>query len=294
MTTGSDQDRTFADYRDEGDQWITLATGEFYPDVLKTARVLYEPVVLRFGELIAHAGLSVDLLRKIDAEPAQMRTQLHRVFHRYVCPEASVETLKARKNLEENIRIFGGRFRSIEEVRGLYGERPNGDETLCALLYEYAQRGKKGYDLTEEFFEAFDIRFPDLRITGPVRAGKDVRLGTVFPDYPNPGRPADFVISDQAADRILAIGFARYDSDRGGAQEDDRISGNANAADEILRYAENTGLKVKVIFLNDGPGLLLGSMWRDYASLERRWSGTIRVMTLRMVPDRLTREWLLS
>ena len=294
MATRRDEDRTFAEYRKEGDQWITFADGEFYPDVLKSARALYEPVVVGFGELLAHAKSSEDLLRKIDAERNPIRTQLHRVFHRYVCPAAPVESLKVRQNLEENIRIYGERFRPVEEVRELFQTRPIGDETLCALFYEYSQRGKKGYDLTEEFFDAFELRFPDLHIDGPVRAGKDVCLGTVFQDYPNPRRPADFVIRDSGARGVLAVGFARYDSDRGGAQEDDRISGNKNAADEILTYARNAGLSVKVIFLNDGPGLLLGSMWRDYSNLEHSWSGKIRVMTLRMVPNRLTHEWLLS
>jgi hypothetical protein len=45
-------------------------------------------------------------------------------------------------------------------------------------------------------------------------------MGEVFPDYPNPNRPVDFVIRDEKD--VLAIGLARYDSDRGGAQEDDR------------------------------------------------------------------------
>jgi hypothetical protein len=47
-----------------------------------------------------------------------------------------------------------------------------------------------------------------------------------------------------------------------------------------------------VIFVNDGPGLLLGSMWNDYASIEIRIPGRIRVMTLRMVEERLTLDWL--
>jgi len=50
--------------------------------------------------------------------------------------------------------------------------------------------------------------------------------------------------------------------------------------------------KLKVIFLNDGPGLLLGSMWADYTHLERSGKGRIRVVTLRMVPERISGEWL--
>ena len=89
-------------------------------------------------------------------------------------------------------------------------------------------------------------------------------------------------------DAVLAVGLARYDSDRGGAQEDDRIGGYRHCADEILQYAQAHNLTTKVIFLNDGPGLLLGSMWDDYARLETQWPGKIMVLTLRMVPERLT------
>lgn len=45
-------------------------------------------------------------------------------------------------------------------------------------------------------------------------------------------------------------------------------------------------------FYPDGPGLLLGSMWDDYAALESRWPGKIMVVTLRMTTDRLTTTWL--
>ena len=38
-----------------------------------------------------------------------------------------------------------------------------------------------------------------------------------------------------------------------------------------------------MIFLNDGPGLLLGSMWNDYAHIEESWPGRVKVVTLRMV-----------
>ncbi len=35
-------------------------------------------------------------------------------------------------------------------------------------------------------------------------------------------------------------------------------------------------------------------MWNDYAHLERSRQGKILVATLRMIPERITREWLLS
>jgi hypothetical protein len=172
--------------------------------------------------------------------------------------------------------------------------RPIPDEALCAVLWEYKDRGKKGYDLTERFFEMFRTQFPDLLILGPQRAGKDILMGTIFSDYPNPTRPVDFVIYEAGGHDVLAIGLARYDSDRGGAQEDDRTGGYHNALTEILGYTHNHKLNTKLILLNDGPGLLLGTMWNDYVKLEESYRGEVLVITLRMVPERLTLDWLRS
>ena len=95
-------------------------------------------------------------------------------------------------------------------------------QALCAVLWEYKDRGKKGYDLTEKFFAVFRNQFPDLQLTGPERAGKDILMRDVFPEYPKPDRPVDFLIRSADGCKVLAVGLARYDSDRGGAQEDDR------------------------------------------------------------------------
>lgn len=92
----------------------------------------------------------------------------------------------------------------------------------------------------------------------------------------------------------LVIGFARYDSDRGGAQEDDRTGGYGNAVREILEYSKTKGARLKILFLNDGPGLLSGSMWRDYTSLEDMALGRVMVVTLKMLDERVTREWIQS
>lgn len=48
--------------------------------------------------------------------------------------------------------------------------------------------------------------------------------------------------------RLLAVGFARYDSTRGGAQSDDRTGGNSNKVDKIKRYCEKSNKKLKIIF----------------------------------------------
>lgn len=167
------------------------------------------------------------------------------------------------------------------------------DEALCAVLWEYKDRGKKGYDLTERLFEVLGSQHSELTVSGPKRAGKDVLLGDVFEDYPKPDRPVDFVIRDD--ERVYAIGLARYDSDRGGAQEDDRTGQYREVAQEIIGYADSHNMEhIKVIYVNDGPGLLLGSMWNDYSYIEDLWPGRVKVVTLRMVPDRITIEWLMS
>ena len=286
---------SFADYKPDGRNWITLASGEYYPDILKDACALYEPVLVLFGQLLRSSESSIRLMMQISEQTdGWMRVQLARVFRKYVSPETPVEMLKQKSKAAKICADFGKGFRPIPEVQAAFSTRPMPDEALCALLWEYKDRGKKGYDLTERLFAMFRETFPDLPLSGPERAGKDILMGDVFDKYPKPNRPVDFIIRDPANGDVLAVGLARYDGDRGGAQEDDRTGGYSNCADELLAYARKRGLRTKVIFINDGPGLLLGSMWDDYAALERSHKGRILVATLRMVPQRLTREWLAS
>jgi hypothetical protein len=285
----------FADYKADGHLWITLASSEYYPDILMDACLLYEPVLVLFGQLLRAAESSQRLFLTIaDVSEGWMRLQLARVFRRYVSPNTPVEMLKKKSQALEIIEQFGQAFRPIQVVQAAYESRPIPDEALCSLLWEYKSRGQKGYDLTERLFDLLNSHLPDLTIRGPKRAGQDIRLGDVLEDYPNPTRPVDVVIYDIDQKRILAIGLVRYDGDRGGSQEDDRTGGYQNAADEILRYAQTKGLGLKVIFINDGPGLLLGSMWNDYAKLENSGQGKIIVATLRMIPERITYDWLRS
>lgn len=284
----------FADYKGDAPNQITMANGAFYPDILAQACELYKPVLVYFGQLVATSASSEILLKEITKlTQTWMRIQLLRVFRKYVSPNTSVEMLKSKNKIPMVCETFGKDFRPIHIVQKKFNERPIPDEALCAILWEYKDRGQKGYSLTENFFDIFQSKFPDYMIEGPKRAGADIQLRNVFPDYPNPTRPVDFIIKDNNKN-ILAIGFARYDSDRGGAQEDDRTGGYNNCANEILDYTTKHNLNVKVIFLNDGPGLLLGSMWDDYSKLERINPNKIMVLTLRMFNDRLTKEWLNS
>lgn len=201
-----------------------------------------------------------------------MRIQLARVFRKYVSPNTPVEMLKKKTSCEKIIEYFGKEFRPIQEVQKAYKARPIPDEALCAVLWEYKDRGKKGYDLTAKLFKTLREKFPFLTVKGPEGAGKDILLHDIFTGYPNLSRPVDFVIYDEDK-TILAIGLARYDSDRGGAQEDDRTGGYFNCAQELFMYTKLNKLRTKLIFLNDGPGLLLGSMWLIMRGLNKAKRG---------------------
>lgn len=284
--------KSFANYKQDAPNWITMANGEFYPDILSDACELYKPVLVLFGQLLKSSESSVRLLREIsEIKQPWMRVQLYRVFRKYVSPQTPVEMLKKKSMIPEICELYGKNFRLINQVQAAFSNRPLPDEALCAVLWEYKDRGQKGYDLTERFFSMFQTAMPELKIEGPVRAGADIQLKNVFEDYPNPTRPVDFVIRNEN-EEVLAIGLARYDGDRGGSQEDDRTGGYSNCAKEILQYTESRQLPTKIIFVNDGPGLLLGSMWNDYANLEKINPDKIMVLTLRMFGERLTTDWL--
>lgn len=238
--------RSFADYKPEGHNWITLATGEYYPDILKGACELYKPVLVMFGQMLKASESSVRLFMTIsEVADGWMRIQLARVFRKYVSPETPVEMLKKKTKAQEICHQFGKNFRPIHQVQAAFTSRPIPDEALCAVLWEYKDRGKKGYDLTDRFFMMFRELFPTLILRGPERAGKDILMGDIFEEYPKPNRPVDIIIYE--GDLVLAIGLARYDSDRGGAQEDDRTGGYKSCADEILGYAKAHRLNTKVI-----------------------------------------------
>jgi hypothetical protein len=284
--------RGFGDYQADGFNWITPVGGEFYPDYLTSATATFEGPIKRFGELIRQAGTSDQLLRLIGEEPNPPRVQLCRVFRKYVCPVVSVELLKQRKKVDSICRLWGHMFRPIDDVRRAWASRPDADEALSAVLWEYNDRGQKGYDLAAAFFEYFRAHFDDhYSLEGPAGAGPDIKLDRVLKDYPHE-RPVDFLVRRRSDSAVRVVGFERYDSDRGGAQEDDRTGGYRTAVDEVLRYSDSKRLGLKVLFINDGPGLLLGSMWRDYAEIENRHPGRVLVSTLKMLPERLTRDWI--
>ena len=282
------------DYTDSAAKWITIVESEFYPESLETAVPLYEPVLKRFRDVLVSSKDSKELLKRIsDVSAPLLRRQLLRVFRKYVSPDTSVEMLKRKRKIPEICREFGSRFRDIADVRERFDKRPERDEALIALLNEYRDRGQKGYTLSGYFFEWFETNLgTELEIYGPSGAGKDINLGDWLPGYPKERRPIDFIITKRDSTDPLVIGLLRYDSDRGGAQEDDRVSGYRNVVGEVLGYGEETGLRLKLLFINDGPGLLLGSMWKDYCEIEEIDPSRVLVATVKMLPERLTAEWI--
>jgi len=117
--------KSFAEYKDAGHLWITLATGEYYPDVLPQACELYKPVLVIFGQFVESAHSSIDLLMNIAAVREQwMRVQLARVFRKYVSPQTPVEMLKKKSAAAQICERFGRGFRSITEVQKAFASRP--------------------------------------------------------------------------------------------------------------------------------------------------------------------------
>lgn len=287
-------DQSFDDYKNDNYNWITLASSEYYPDYIQSAKNYYGPVLAEFRTLLTTSASSAILYRSImNGTSGWMRIQLCRVFKRYISPTTPVELLKRKASTEANIDGFRSQFRKIAEAQAAFLLRPDPDETLCALLWEYKDRGKPGYDLTGTLFQILRETIKHSEIDGPEGAGQDIQLRDVWHSYPTASRPVDFII--KVAGEIVAVGLARYDGDRGGAQEDDRIGQYREVAREIIEYCDAHEMPtVKVIFVNDGPGLLAGSMWDDYGRLDKMIGNRVKVATLRMVPERITKEWLLS
>ena len=182
--------KSFADYKQDAPNWITMANGNFYPDILTNACELYKPVLVLFGQLLKSSESSERLLDEITNIKQQwMRIQLCRVFRKYVSPQTPVEMLKKKSMIPMVCSQYSKSFRTIDRVQAAFSNRPLPDEALCAILWEYKDRGQKGYDLTERFFNMFKSSMTEFTIEGPVRAGADIQLKKVFSDYPTPHVP---------------------------------------------------------------------------------------------------------
>ena len=109
----------FADYKADARNWITLATGEYYPDILEDACELYKPVLVLFGQLLKSSESSNRLFLQIaEQTDGWMRVQLARVFRKYVSPETPVEMLKQKSKAKKICDEFGKVFSTDSKSSG--------------------------------------------------------------------------------------------------------------------------------------------------------------------------------
>ena len=216
-----------------------------------------------------------------------------KMFRRCVAPVLDTEMSKkiSKVSTEELVKSYGATFKPIDKLRAQFEGLRQGDfETLAALIGEYDTRGQSGYALPEQFFDWFEAEFAGaFTIEGPRRAGRDVELSSVFKSFVG-AYPCDFVIRN--GDDVLAVGFARYDATRGGAQSDDRTGGNWAKVEKARQFCEKSGEDFRIVFLADGPGLGHNDTWKEACDIDGEWGGNVRVTTLKLAKVRVTPEWL--
>jgi hypothetical protein len=252
-----------------------------------------------FCTMIRDSDSSEELLEKIRSNKIEssVRMSLLKMFRR--CVSTVLDTEATKKILKITtaslVSDYGHTFKPISILQSQFNNLTKENRSaLSALLGEYDTRGQSGYILTGIFFEWFESNLSrDFSIEGPRGAGRDIELDTIFPQYEGK-YPCDFVIRSKTTKKPLAIGFARYDSTRGGAQSDDRTGGNANKVSKAKEFCEKTGESIRIIFLSDGPGLSHRDTWHETCVLDRSWDDNVRVTTLKTANTRVTREWLLS
>lgn len=270
-----------------------------FPEVLDILLEKYDDAIDVFCQLIRESNSSAEILEKIRVNERSQdeRMALLKMYRRCVSPVLDTETTKKIKKIstESLVETYGGTFKPISKLKSQFSMLPQEMRyALAALIGEYDSRGQLGYQLTGAFFDWFEENFSGkLTIEGPRGAGRDIELKDVFPEFDG-SFPCDFVIRQLGTKKPLAVGFARYDSTRGGAQSDDRTGGNANKVDKAKAFFDKTGIKIKLIFLSDGPGLLHKDTWEESCVLDGEWNGNVRVSTLKTAKARITIDWLTS
>lgn len=270
-----------------------------FPEILEMCRLKYHDHILSFKELIASSSSSGDLLRKVRSTDfsADQRMAFLKMFRRCISPVLDTEMAKkvTKVSTDSLIESLGHTFKPIAKLQNQFANLTEDQESaLAALIGEYDTRGQLGYILTGIFFDWFEECLGNkFSLEGPRGAGRDIELSTVFDDFVG-SYPCDFIIKSKTDHVVRAIGFARYDSTRGGAQSDDRTGGNSDKVSKAKEFCTRTGKKLKLIFLADGPGLVHRDTWEEACKLDGAWSGEVRVTTLKTAVVRVTEEWLLS
>ncbi|WP_080395508.1 hypothetical protein [Pseudomonas syringae] len=287
-----------SDYSYDPHQIITpidLATR--FPEVLDISIGRYHADINLFRQLANGSSSSSELLAKIRESKfnAKQRMTLLKIFRRCVCPIVDTEMAKKLK-VQTSILVlnYGEYFKDIGVVQTQFNNFTHAHEAaLAALVGEYDTRGQSGYVLTGWFFDWFNLEYSGaFNISGPRGAGKDIELRTLYDSYEG-DFPCDFVITDNNS-IICAVGFARYDATRGGAQSDDRTGGNADKVSKASAFCAEYGHRFRIIFLSDGPGLAHKDTWLEACRLDNSWDGAVRVTTLKTAPSRITKDWLLG
>lgn len=267
-----------------------------FPEVLGNCQDRYREDIARFKALANEVDSTHEMLARIRSSEfgANQRMTMLKIFRRCVSPIVDTEMAKKLKVptslLVEN---YGETFKPIELLRQQFNSFTDTEEAaLAALIGEYDTRGQLGYKLTDRFFEWFEKQFAgQFTIAGPRGAGRDVELKTIFENFDG-NYPCDFVIRTQEG-KPCAIGFARYDSTRGGSQSDDRTGGNSDKVSKAIAFSQEFGEQFRIIFLADGPGLAHRDTWEEACRLDGAWEGAVRVTTLKTAPERVSADWLL-
>jgi hypothetical protein len=267
-----------------------------FPQVLEEKVEKYGNDIKFFSELVAQSDSSATLLGKIRSAnvPKERRMSLLKIFRRAVSTVCDTERTKKFDSIktEQLVEQFGDSFKPIEILKAEFKSLTSEQYTaLAALIGEYDDRGKLGYLLVQKFFHWFKAAFPQLVMEGPEGAGKDTQLSKFYKQVKGEF-PFDFLVRQPVATMPLVIGFARYDSTRGGAQSDDRTQGNMAKVAKVRELAFDIGVTVKLLFVADGPGLAHGDTWRAACELDGSWGDNVRVTTLKLAPQRVTVEWM--
>lgn len=285
-------------YHDNPYEVITvLSTGANFAVDSRLALAKYTSNILNFIHLVNQSTSSADLLGKIRISKLDKDTRMTylKLFRRCVCSSLDTELSKkiTKVSTEELVSNFGDHFLDIEELKKFFNSEFNKSHlmSLSCLLAEYDKRGASGYQLTDLLFDELERLYPNIEVLGPRGAGKDIELNTVYPSFMGGRFPCDFVIRDKQTHKILAVGFSRYDSTRGGAQSDDRTGGNAQKVSKLREHCLATGEVIKVLFVSDGPGLAHRDTWEETLSLDESWDDNVRVTTLKTLEE-VTLNWL--
>lgn len=268
-----------------------------FPEVLDLLIEKYDSAIDVFCQLIRDSETSAEVLEKIRTtqRDADERMALLKMYRRCVSPVLDTETTKKIRKISTAslVEAYGDTFKPINKLKSQFSDLPQEYKyALAALVGEYDTRGQLGYQLTGAFFDWFEDHFSGkYTIEGPRGAGRDIELSELYPDFKG-SYPCDFVVRRNSDQEVLAVGFARYDSTRGGAQSDDRTGGNANKVEKAKAFDQVTPTRLKLIFLSDGPGLMHSDTWEEACVLDGQWDGRVRVVTLKLAAARITPDWL--